>query len=145
MEPETILANSLCTLLGTIPADLLSAFNEQSHRYFFNGCSSAHPCDIVAGQWDDDSEFEYVVINGCGHRTTACQNYAVTLFNRLISTSWKEVAAISIAEDCQTALLRDEALSAAKEGRLKFGGVQYHCLMVGATPQICDYWDKAGD
>ena len=110
LEPETITRETYVYPPGhTIPADLLSAFNEQSHRYFFNGCSSAHPCDIVAGQWDDDSEFEYVVINGCGHRTTACRNYAIALFNRLISLPrGKKWLQFRLAGD-PPRLLRDES------------------------------------
>jgi len=143
--PEAILAKLTVYPPGhTIPADLLPALNEQSHRHLFDSCSTDHPCDILAGQWDDDAEVEYVVLNGCGYAVNGCQNYTVALFNRFGSTSWKEVASISLSGD-PPMLSRDETLLGAKQGRLKFSGVQYHCMTGVATSQVCDYWDKVND
>jgi hypothetical protein len=143
--PEAILAKVTVYPPGhTIPADLLSAFTEPSHRHLFNGCSTTHPCDIVAGQWDDDAEFEYVVINGCGHMTKTCQVYTVALYDRFNSASWKEAASISTAGDPPT-VSRNATLLSAKQGRLKFSGVQYHCMTGVSASQVCDYWDKVND
>jgi hypothetical protein len=143
--PEAILAKVTVYPPGhAIPADLLSAFGDQSHRHLFDSCSKAHACDILAGQWDDDAELEYVVLNGCGHEVKGCHSYTVALYNRLNSISWKEVASISLAGDPPT-VSRNEILLAAKQGHLKFSGVQYHCMTGVTTSQVCDYWDKVND
>ena len=99
----------------TIPVDLLPALNEQSYRHLFDSCSTDHPCDILAGQWDDDAEFEYVVLSGCGYAVNGCQSYTVALFNRLGSTSWKKVALISLSGD-PPMVSRDETLLGANKG-----------------------------
>ena len=143
--PEAIIAKLTVYPPGhMIPADLLSAFNEQSHRHLFDSCSTTHPCDILAGQWDDDAEFEYVVLNGCGHEVKECHSYTIALYNRFNPTSWKEVASISLAGD-PSMVSRNEILLGAKQGRLKFSGVQYHCMTGVTTSQVCDYWDKVND
>jgi Domain of unknown function (DUF4153) len=123
----------------TLPIDLFSSLQNESNRYLVNGCTTTHPCDIVAGQWDSDPELEYAFLNGCGHTTNGCHSYTVALFNRVGALAWKQVASISVAGDNKE-LPRGETLLAAQEGRLVFSETQYHCVTVGKSPKVCDYW-----
>jgi len=122
-----------------LPLDLFPGIQEGSNRYLLNGCTTTHPCDIVAGQWDDDPELEYVFLNGCGHIANGCHNYTVVLLNRFSASTWKQVASISVSGDSKE-LPRGETLLAAQEGRLIFSETQYHCVTVGKSPKVCDYW-----
>ena len=122
-----------------LPIDLFSSIQDSSNRYLADSCTTTHPCDIVAGQWDDDPELEYVLLNGCGHIANGCHNYTVALFNQVAPSAWKQVASISVSGDVKE-LPRGETLLAAQEGRLVFSAVQYHCVTVGKTPKVCDYW-----
>lgn len=123
----------------TLPIDLLSSIQNESNRHLVDGCTTTHPCDIVAAQWDDDPELEYALLNGCGHIAKGCHNYTVALFNRVGASAWKQVASISMAGDGKE-LPRGETLLAAQEGRLVFSETQYHCVTVGKSPKVCDYW-----
>jgi len=125
----------------TLPVDLFPSIRDQSNRYLFDGCTTTYPCDIVAGQWDDDPDPEYVVLNSCGHAAKGCQNYTVALFNRVDGSAWKQVASISVGGDIKD-LTREKALLAAQEGRLIFSAAQYHCVAVEKFFKACDYWGK---
>jgi Domain of unknown function (DUF4153) len=125
----------------TLPADLFPSIQDRSNLYLFDGCTTAHPCDIVAGQWDDDPDPEYVVLNNCGYSAIECRNYTVALFNRVGGSAWKQVASISVGGDLKD-LTRENALLAAQEGRLIFSAAQYHCVAVGKLFKVCDHWGK---
>lgn len=128
------------------PPDLLTAVSSGENRHLFDGCSTDHPCDLVAGQWDSDHETEYVFINGCGHPTGPCNNSTVVLYDRR-GEKWKQAASIFLTENQEgsSKSSRRETLIAAREGHLKFGGLQYHCLAAGDGNQVCDYWGKDGE
>ncbi|MDH4188021.1 MAG: DUF4153 domain-containing protein [Nitrospira sp.] len=128
----------------TIPTALLSNIQSKSDGYLVSSCTAAHPCDIVAGQWDDDPEQEYVFLNGCGHIGRGCRNYTAALFDQVGATTWREIASISIPGDTAH-LPRGAALLAAQEGRLKFSAAQYHCVTVGKEGKECDYWGNKTD
>jgi len=125
----------------TLPADLLLSIRDQSNRYLFDGCTTTHPCDIVAGQWDDDPDPEYVVLNNCGHTAKECQYFKVALFNRVSGSTWKQIASISAGGDIKD-VTRENALLAAQEGRLIFSAAEYHCVAVGELFKVCDHWGK---
>ena len=124
-----------------LPTEVLSSIQGQSNRHLFNGCTTTHRCDIVAGQWDDDPEHEYVFLSGCGQITKGCHNYSIVLFNKIGASAWKQVALISVAGD-SIGLTRGKALLAAQEGHLVFSAAQYHCVTAGKSPKVCDYWGK---
>jgi hypothetical protein len=123
----------------TLPVDLFPSIQDQSNRYLVDNCTTIHPCDIVAGQWDDDPELEYVVLNRCGDTAKGCHNYTVALFNRVGGSAWKQVASISVGSDIKD-LTQEKALLAAQESRLIFSAAQYHCVAVGNLFKVCDYW-----
>lgn len=123
----------------TLPIELFSSLQNGSNRYLLDGCTTTHPCDIVAGQWDDDPELEYAFLNGCGHIANGCRTYTVALLNRVSASAWKQVASISVAGDNEK-MPRGETLLAAQEGRLAFSETQYHCVTVGKSSKVCDYW-----
>ncbi len=140
VTPQEVLAKLTVFPPGhIIPEDLLTHIQKRSNRYLFEGCSTAHPCDMVAGQWDDDPETEYVFLNGCGHTTTPCPHYTVALYKRLDSTMWKQIASVSV-DGSSPQLSRDSVLLAVREGRIAFNGTQYHCLTVRGAPRVCDHW-----
>ena len=140
VTPEEILSKLTVSPSDHIlPADILSSIQGQSNRHLFNGCTTTHPCDIVAGQWDDDPELEYVFLNSCGPITKGCHNYFIVLFNRISASAWKQVALISGA-GAPIGLTRGKALLAAQEGHLVFSAAQYHCVTAGRAPKVCDYW-----
>ena len=126
-----------------LPSDFLTAVSSGENRYLFDGCSPDHLCDLVAGQWDSDCDTEYVFLNGCGHAAGPCNNSTVVLYDRR-GAKWKQVASISLPENqaVSSESSRTEILRAAREGHLKFGGLQYHCIITGGENQICDYWGR---
>lgn len=138
VAPEEILTKlTVFPPTHTLPTDLISSFD----HYLLDGCTTTHPCDIVAGQWDDDPELEYVLLKGCGHTVRGCANYLVVLFNRVGTSAWRQTATISVAGEAKN-LPREDVLRAAQEGRLMFSATQYHCLTVGKAPKACDYWEN---
>lgn len=122
-----------------VPEDLLSNLSTPLPQ---RGCSTTHPCDIVAGQWGSDGDLEYVVINGCGHAREECNNYTVALYDRTGDKPWKEIASLFIGGKEKKQFSRQDTLLAAKEGRLSFAGVQYHCMSIESAHKVCDSWGK---
>lgn len=145
VTPDEVLARlNVIPTNHTIPKDLLSIFQGGSTRYLFDGCTTDHRCDIVAGQWDEDPDLEYVLLNGCGHTETQCLGFTIALYDRVSSNVWKQVASIPVTSGTDQ-LSRAEVLLAAQEGRFVFSGAQYHCLTVGKSPKTCDSWGKQND
>lgn len=126
-----------------IPPELLTAIGSGDNRHLLGSCSREHVCDLVAGQWDADPDTEYVFISGCGHTSGHCNNHTVALYDRS-GEKWKQIASIPMAEypPGSSESSGPETLRAAREGLLRFSGVQYHCLIVRDAKQECDYWGK---
>ena len=140
VPPEEILTKLTVTPSDhVLPSDMISNLHKRSNRHLFNHCTTTHPCDIVARQWDNDPELEYVLLTGCGHFQKGCHNYFIVLFNRINASAWKPIASILVAGD-PTGLTRKEALLAAQEGQLVFSAAQYHCVTAGKFPKVCDHW-----
>lgn len=139
VTPEQITARLIITPLNhSVPADLLIAIQETTNRSVLDTCTTTRRCDLIAGQWDDDPDLEYVLLADCGHKTKSC--YPVVLYKRFGTSTWKQVASVSVNEESDS-LTRENILAAAREGRLSFGGIQYHCLTMDNT-KVCDYWGK---
>jgi len=141
MTPEDALSRmNVAPPKHQVPEDLLSTIQTAPNRGRIDACTATHRCDLVAGQWDDDPELEYVFISACGSKTKDCHGYTVALYNQPTPTTWKEIASIWINGESSNPS-RTESLLAAQEGRLAFSGIQYHCLTMGKN-NACDYWAK---
>jgi hypothetical protein len=141
MTPEDALSRlNVTPPKHEVPGELLSTIQAAPNRYQIDACTATHRCDLIAGQWDEDPEFEYVFISGCGHATKDCHGYTVALYDQLTITTWKEVSSILVDGESPNQS-RAETLLAAQEGRLVFSGIQYHCVTI-AKKKSCDYWGK---
>jgi hypothetical protein len=141
MTPEDALSRmNVAPPKHQVPEDLLSSIQTEPNRSRMDACTATHRCDLVAGQWDDDPELEYVFISTCGYTTKDCHGYTVALYNQPTPTTWKEIASIWINGESSNPS-RTESLLAAQEGRLAFSGIQYHCLTMGKN-NACDHWAK---
>ena len=121
-----------------MPAELLTAIQKTTVGGVLDTCTTTHQCELVAGQWDSDPELEYVFLAGCSRNANHC--YPVMLYKRFGTNTWKQVASVSVNEDSDS-LTREKVLAAAREGRLSFAGIQYHCITMDNT-KVCDYWGK---
>jgi uncharacterized protein DUF4153 len=141
MTPEEALSRlNVAPPKHQVPGDLLSTMQEVSNRHQIDACTATRRCDLVAGQWDNDPELEYVFISGCGQAIKDCHGYTVTLYDQLTTTTWKEVSTILVDGESPNQS-RAETLLAAQEGRLVFSGIQYHCVIIDKK-KSCDFWGK---